>query len=87
MPSGSSIQQSAPNIGHSCLACSTNNARTKFCENFGIREKYHTYYTEEDSCEQIYIAEELKRLAMGANKFEDIYLRGFKYKQDVVRYL
>ena len=70
MPTRSSIQQSAPNMNHLCLACDPNQPGTKFCQNFGT---YYTYYTEEDTDEQVYISEEMKKIAMGADEFEDIY--------------
>ena len=50
-------------------------------------KKYYTYYTEEDTDERIYIAEEMKRFAMGADDFRDIYRKRFEYKQEVVRHL
>ena len=84
MPTRSAIQQSGPHIGHTCMACYTNNASTIFCTDYGIREKYLTYYTADDSNEHIHTTEELKKFSMGSDEFEDIYKRKFKYKQDVV---
>ena len=66
MPTRSAIQQSGPHMGHMCMACYTDNALTKFCTDYGIKEKYLTHYTADDSNEHIHTTEELKKFSMGS---------------------
>ena len=71
-------------MDHLCLACDPNLPGTKFCQNFGT---YFTYYTDEYTDEQVYILEEMKKIAMGAYDFEEIYDQRCEYKSEVVKYL
>ena len=55
----------------------------KLCESFGT---YFTYNTDEYTDEQVYILEEMKKIAMDAYDFEEIYDRRYEYKSEVVKF-
>ena len=64
------------------MACYADNNGIEYCTDYGIKEKYLTHYTE-----NIHTTEELKKISMGSEEFEELCERGFEYKQDVVAHL
>ena len=56
-----------------------------YCKNFGIPDHF-TYYTEENSDEQIYICEEMKKVAICHDLFDDLLCNYFEYRAQVVEH-